>query len=183
MLTAKPVFWLGKTTTTCLVIPVVNEGARIANLLKRMRDQSAAALTDIIIIDGGSTDGSLEPEMLKSLGVRGLLLKTGPGRLSAQLRCAYAFALDNGYEGIVTIDGNDKDDPEAIPRFVAKLAASIGRIRRRVFARIAGACSPTPELRSSAISSPTMSCLRICRIARRGWAFAASRYQRRGVIR
>ena len=32
-----------------------------------------------------------------------------------------AFVLEEGYEGIVTIDGNDKDDPEAIPRFIDAL--------------------------------------------------------------
>lgn len=29
--------------------------------------------------------------------------------------------LDQGYEGIVTIDGNDKDDPVAIPQFIEAL--------------------------------------------------------------
>lgn len=76
---------------------------------------------DIILVDGGSTDGSLEVEFLKNHGVRGLLVKTGAGKLSAQLRCAYAFALDQGYEGIVTIDGNNKDDPVAIPAFIEAL--------------------------------------------------------------
>ena len=35
------------------------------------------------------------------------------------------FALDQGYKGIVTIDGNDKDDPEAIPRFIEALEGGI----------------------------------------------------------
>jgi hypothetical protein len=34
---------------------------------------------DIIIVDGGSRDGSLELEGLKDLNGSGLLLKTGPG--------------------------------------------------------------------------------------------------------
>lgn len=70
-------------------------------------------IADILIVDGGSTDGSLELVSLQAKGVRSLLVKTGVGKLSAQLRCAYAFALDQGYAGIVSIDGNDKDDPEA----------------------------------------------------------------------
>src|SRR4051794_35822261 len=91
----------------CVVIPVINEGARIRNLLERMAALRIHETADVVIVDGGSTDGSLEHEFLKSQGVRTLLVKTGPGKLSAQLRCAYAFALDKGYEGIVTIDGND----------------------------------------------------------------------------
>ncbi len=113
--------WLGKQHPFCVVIPVINEGERIRRLLQRMATHRIADVADIIIVDGGSTDGSLALEALRQHGVRGLLVKTGPGKLSAQLRCAYAFALEQGYQGIVTIDGNNKDDPEAIPRFIAAL--------------------------------------------------------------
>lgn len=115
------VFWSGRQHRHCVVIPVVNEGPRIGRLLERMQAQGISAVADIIIVDGGTTDGSLEADKLRACGVRGLLVKTGPGKLSAQLRCAYAFALEAGYDGIVTIDGNDKDDPESIPRFLAAL--------------------------------------------------------------
>jgi hypothetical protein len=33
----------------------------------------------------------------------------------------YVFALDQSYRGIVTIDGNDKDNPDAIPHFLEAL--------------------------------------------------------------
>lgn len=52
---------------------------------------NVSTYADIIIVDGGSTDGSLNPNILQEKGVRGLILKTAPGKLSAQLRCAYAF--------------------------------------------------------------------------------------------
>ncbi len=113
--------WLGSQHAYCVVIPVINEGVRITSLLDRMATLRISSIADIIIIDGGSTDGSLSPEYLQEKGVRGLLIKTGPGKLSAQLRCAYAFALDQNYQGVVTIDGNDKDDPDAIARFIEAL--------------------------------------------------------------
>ena len=113
--------WLGQRQPWCIVIPVINEGERISKLLDRMAILGIQNLADILIVDGGSTDGSLNIAALQAQGVRGLLIKTGPGKLSAQLRCAYAFALDQGYEGIVTIDGNNKDDPAAIPRFINAL--------------------------------------------------------------
>lgn len=109
----------------CVVIPVINEGNRIASLLERMSRLSIAEQADIIIVDGGSTDGSLAENMLRAHRVAALLVKTGPGQLSAQLRCAYAFALDRGYRQIVTIDGNDKDDPAAIPAFFSELDTGI----------------------------------------------------------
>ena len=107
---------------SCLVIPVINEGERILSLLGRIQKSDAAGRIDVIIVDGGSTDGSLEPERLKSLGVNTLILKTGPGKLSAQLLCGYAWALEKGYQGILTIDGNDKDDPAPISLMLSKLA-------------------------------------------------------------
>lgn len=115
------IYWDGKKSSHCIVIPVINEGTRIHNLLDRIRKIGADKIADLIIVDGGSTDNSLEPVALKNYGVRALLLKTGQGKLGAQLRCAYAFALDQGYEGIVTIDGNNKDDPSAIQAFINSL--------------------------------------------------------------
>ena len=142
--------WLGRQHPGCVVIPVINEGERIKSLLSRMGALKIDEIADIIIVDGGSTDGSLELESLQQKGVRGLLVKTGPGKLSAQLRCAYAFALDQGYQGIVSIDGNDKDDPEAIPRFIEALKQGVDFVQASRF--IAGGIAEnTPKLRNFAI--------------------------------
>lgn len=102
-----------------LVIPVINEGERIR---KQLRQLNAASFpVDIVVADGGSIDGSLDHDFLSSCGVRALLVKTGEGKLSAQLRMAYAWALEQGYEGLITIDGNGKDGLGAIMTFVARL--------------------------------------------------------------
>lgn len=152
--------WLGKQHPYCVVIPVINEGERIKSLLKRMEVQRISSIADIIIVDGGSTDGSLELDGLKQFGVRGLVVKKGPGKLSAQLRCAYAFALDQGYEGIITIDGNDKDDPEAIPRFIVALEAGIDFVQASRFLP-GGVAVNTPKLRDFAIRYIHAPCLSI----------------------
>lgn len=108
-----------KRFDVALVIPVINEGERIRGQLRRIHAQAPAV--DIIIADGGSTDGSLDHEFLQAMGVRALLVKRGPGKVGAQLRIAYGWVLDQGYSGIVTMDGNGKDGVEAIDRFVEKL--------------------------------------------------------------
>lgn len=98
---------------------VINEGEKVRKQLRNM-----AALTgcvDLILADGGSTDGSFEGGILEETGVTALLVKTGPGKLSAQMRMAFAFAMEQGYEGVIAIDGNGKDGVEAIPAFCAKL--------------------------------------------------------------
>jgi dolichol-phosphate mannosyltransferase len=110
-----------------LVIPVINEGDRIRQQLRRIAGLGYGL--DIVIADGGSTDGSLDLDFLRQVGVRALLVKTGAGRLGAQLRMAYAWALDQGYEGFVTMDGNGKDGVEAIPQFVAALDAGFDYVQ------------------------------------------------------
>ena len=115
------VFSGARQSRNCVVVPVINEGPRIERLLQRMDAIGIAARADILIVDGGSTDGSLDPDRLRSRGVSTLILKTGRGQLGAQLRCAYAHALRAGHSAIVTIDGNDKDDPGAIPSFFAAM--------------------------------------------------------------
>ena len=146
----RTLFQLEKKCPYCVVIPVVNEGDRIRSLLGKMDALKTHALADTILVDGGTTDGSLDATSLKTVGVRALLLKTGPGKLSAQLRCAYAFALREKYEGILTIDGNDKDNPAAIPAFIAALKNGVDFVQASRF--ISGGCSQnTPASRAFAI--------------------------------
>lgn len=108
-----------KRTRYCLVIPVLNEGERIRRVLTKAKRFTRDV--DIIIADKGSTDGSLDEIFLSATDVRAVLTLRAPGRLSTQLRMAYAWALREGYEGIITIDGNDKDDVDALPKFIARL--------------------------------------------------------------
>jgi len=151
--------WRERKHVFCVVIPVINEGERIKSLLGRMLGLKIPELADIIIADGGSTDGSLCADTLQKVGVRALVVKTGPGKLSAQLRCAYAFALDQGYQGIITIDGNNKDDPEAIPRFIQAMNRGIDFVQASRF--IPGGVSENiPRSRNFAIRYIHAPCIR-----------------------
>jgi len=111
----------GKRSDVCVCTPVINEGHRIRTLLERMRRLNLMENFDVLIADGGSTDGSLEEGYLRTMGMRTLLTKVGPGKLGAQMRMAMAYGIEQGYTGFVFIDGNNKDDPEAIPRFISML--------------------------------------------------------------
>ncbi|WP_034461834.1 glycosyltransferase family 2 protein [Buttiauxella noackiae] len=143
-------FWTEKKYDACIIIPVINEGNRIINLLKKMNDRDIHKIADIIIVDGGSTDGSLDIEKLRMLNVSGLLLKTGAGKLSAQLRCGYSFVLDKDYKNIITIDGNNKDDPVAIPQFIDALGNGYDFVQASRFIS-GGVAINTPKSRDFAI--------------------------------
>lgn len=125
----------GKNSEYCLLIPVINEGARILTELHRAQAADIHSLCDIILCDGGSADGSMEPARLQELGVNTLLTKLGPGRQGAQLRMGLDLALARGYAGILTIDGNNKDSIEDVPRFIQKLRQGYGLVQGSRFIR------------------------------------------------
>jgi dolichol-phosphate mannosyltransferase len=64
--------------------PVINEGAKLTKLLHPMNTMDLGL--GVIIAAGGSTDSSNDSELLKGLNVRTLSIKTGPVKLSAQMR-------------------------------------------------------------------------------------------------
>jgi dolichol-phosphate mannosyltransferase len=116
-----------RSTRYCVAVFCIDEDGRLLAQLDRMRP--LANQVDILIADGGSTDGSIAREKLQPRRVRTLLVKEGPGKLGAQMRMAFAYALDQGYEGIISIDGNDKDDPAAVPRFIRALDDGLDHVQ------------------------------------------------------
>lgn len=108
-----------KKNKYCLIIPVINEGEKFKKQIKNLKRYSQ--VIDIIIADGGSIDGSTQKTFLRQQGVRALLVKTSSGKLGAQYRMAFAYAVKEGYQGVVTMDGNNKDGPTAIHRFIKEL--------------------------------------------------------------
>lgn len=146
----KVLFSSEKRNNSCLVIPVINEGNRIHDLLEKIASLELNKLVDVIIVDGGSTDGSLEENYLNSQNVNSLLLKTEKGKLSTQLLCAYAYALENNYKNILTIDGNNKDDPKSISLIVDKLNEGYDFVQASRFID-GGEAVNTPKSRNFAI--------------------------------
>jgi dolichol-phosphate mannosyltransferase len=108
-----------RRTRYAVLIPVINEGERLLEQLRRMTFLQEKG--DIVIGDGGSKDTSGDPAVMGKYSIRALLVKTGAGKLSAQMRMLLDYAVNEGYEGFVFIDGNGKDGVEAIPSFFAAL--------------------------------------------------------------
>ena len=146
-----PQIFFERRTRYCVCIPVIDEGDRIAGQLRSIQELGIDRRVDICLADGGSTDGSMDPGRLQALGVRALLVKRGAGKLSAQLRMGYSWALTEGYEGVITVDGNGKDGVEAIPRFAAELTAGADFVQGSRHIR-GGAAIHTPWVRRWAIA-------------------------------
>ena len=111
----------GKKHDYVLLIPIINEGNRIIKELRRANEHNISEYVDIVICDGGSTDGCTEEGRLRQLGVNALLVKMDEGKQGAQFRMGIWWALKRGYKGIITIDGNNKDSIEDVPKFIRKL--------------------------------------------------------------
>jgi dolichol-phosphate mannosyltransferase len=107
-----------RRTRACFCVIATNEGKRLKGQLARM--QSRAHLADIIVVDLQSTDDSTEPGFLAGMGVRALLTLTEKG-LSIATMAVFSYAAEQGYSGVITVDGNGKDGVEAIEDFIRGL--------------------------------------------------------------
>lgn len=139
-----------RTKDYVVLIPVINEGERILKELYRAYKHDVADYADLVICDGGSTDGSLEEKKLKKLRVNTLLIKKDKGKQGAQLRMGIYWALQRGYKGVITIDGNYKDSIEDVPHFIQKLEEGYDLVQGSRFIR-GGRAVNTPFVRTLAV--------------------------------
>ncbi len=95
-----------------VIIPVLNEALNLPHVFARLPQE----IYEVIIVDGGSTDGSADVARQLCPGVR----------IIDQTRCGKGNALECGFRAcrgdvVVTIDADGSTDPGEIPRFVAAL--------------------------------------------------------------
>ena len=138
--------YAGRTKDYVLLIPIINEGDRIHRELERALEGRVDEAADIVICDGGSTDGCTEENRLRERRVNTLLVKRDEGKQGAQLRMGFWWAMERGYRGIITVDGNDKDSIEDVPRFIEKLKEGYDLVQGSRFIR-GGKAVNTPPLR------------------------------------
>ena len=142
--------YMGRTRDYVVLIPIINEGDRIHKELKRAKEHGVSDHADIVICDGGSTDGCTDENTLKSLDVNTLLVKQDEGKQGAQLRMGIWWALERGYKGIITIDGNNKDSIEDVPKFIEKLEEGYDLVQGSRFIK-GGKAVNTPLIRLLAV--------------------------------
>jgi len=140
----------GKSKDYVVLIPIINEGQRIIRELKRAYKYNVAGHADIVICDGGSTDGCTEEKKLRKLRVNTLLVKRDTGKQGAQLRMGIWWALQRGYKGVITIDGNNKDSIEDVPHFIEKLEKGYDFVQGSRFVK-GGKAVNTPFIRMASV--------------------------------
>ncbi len=95
-----------------LVIPVYNNATTIADVVTRAR----LLLPDVLVVDDGSTDASAANA--KTAGARVVAHTHNRGKGEA-LRTALALAHAEGFEQVLTLDGDGQHFPEDAPALLA----------------------------------------------------------------
>ena len=102
-----------------LVCPVAfNEHVKLENAINRFLKSCMYGAVDYLVVDDGSTDGTTQ--MIESFSVRGVKTIRHPVRsgVGVAIRTAIKYAKAQGYQALVIMAGNDKDNPEEIPQLI-----------------------------------------------------------------
>jgi glycosyltransferase involved in cell wall biosynthesis len=98
------------TKSVLALIPAYNESARVADVVTGARTH-----LDVLVVDDGSTDDSAVHA--ENAGAKVLCQHPNQGK-GAALCAGFAYALEAGYQAVVTLDADGQHDPGEIPKFL-----------------------------------------------------------------
>jgi glycosyltransferase involved in cell wall biosynthesis len=94
-------------------LPVYNEADHVNPVL----DEVTRYATDVLVVDDGSTDGTSEL-LTARVGIQTIRHETNRG-YGAALGTAFEYAIQRGYDVLVTIDCDGQHEPQRIGQLVA----------------------------------------------------------------
>jgi glycosyltransferase involved in cell wall biosynthesis len=136
-----------KHPTISVVIPTLNEAKNLPAILARL----PAMVSEVIVVDGRSTDGTVEVARQCLPGVR-IVNQDGRGKGNA-LACGFRAVTG---DITVMMDADGSADPREIPRFVAALANGYDFAKGTRFVTGGGSTDITPLRRAGNWGLTTM---------------------------
>ena len=101
----------------CLaVVPAYNEAATVARVVRSLRE--SAPDFDVLVVDDGSTDATADEA--RAAGARVVTLPFNLG-IGGAVQAGFRFALENGYQYMVQVDGDGQHDPAEIRKLVDRM--------------------------------------------------------------
>ena len=97
----------------CVIIPAYNEARRIAAVVRGARARVPAT----IVMDDGSLDGTAREA--EQAGATVLRHDTNRGK-GAALDTGFRYARGQGFDYVITMDGDGQHDPVDLPKFVER---------------------------------------------------------------
>ena len=101
-----------------VAIPIYNEAKYVDEIL----DEVAKYASDVLVINDGSVDSTADVLANRS-DLHVITHKENRG-YGAALQSAFQYAIDEGYEGVVTMDCDGQHQPKRIPRFIEAAGAA-----------------------------------------------------------
>jgi dolichol-phosphate mannosyltransferase len=98
-----------------VIAPVYNEKGKIGRAVGKVPRDAAA---EVVVVSDASDDGS--DEDARAAGATVLRHERTMG-VGAAIRTGLKYGLEKGYDVLVVMAGNDKDDPTEIPKLVAPI--------------------------------------------------------------
>ncbi len=102
---------IGRNMKTCVLIPVHNEVRTIGYLVQKIKKKNL----DVVVVDDGSQDNSGQAAKENGAFVLKHQAKLGKGY---SLREGFLYAIQNNYDGVITMDGDGQHDVDDLGQFV-----------------------------------------------------------------
>ncbi len=93
-----------------VLIPAWNEASRIRPVIEAFHDS-----LPVLVVDDGSSDDTVE--VARGVGVDVVVHPQNMGK-GVALSTGFAWALERGYDAVLTVDADGQHDPEEAPKFI-----------------------------------------------------------------